>query len=249
MTHTIHSPRTPALVLAAVFCLGASLAPSAGHAQDEDEASEDAPGRGRRPARPARTRGADGPPENIGRARADDVREDGVRSADDDGRSRGRGEDVRERARQGQVRGDVRSPRGAEKAAAASGRSRRAAAWARLRRRAGVDRPSDIPPPMRAELRNHARRTARLSRVIQVALEAGDSDAVARAQALQEREDARHERRMAALAGDRTDREGDEHGDEDDDEDVDETTDEIGGGRDHGGGRPGSAGASEEETR
>ncbi len=78
--------------------------------------------------------------------------------------------------------------------------SRRRARWNRLRGRIDADSPAAISPPVRAELRNHARRVAKLQRIIVVATAAGDTDAVTRAQTLLQRANERHERRIGQLA-------------------------------------------------
>jgi hypothetical protein len=79
--------------------------------------------------------------------------------------------------------------------------SRRRARWNRLRGQIDAESPSAIAPPIRAELRAHARRVAKLQRIAIVATDAGDTDAVTRAQTLLQRANARHERRLAQLAG------------------------------------------------
>ncbi|MAT29433.1 MAG: hypothetical protein CMN31_19020 [Sandaracinus sp.] len=79
-------------------------------------------------------------------------------------------------------------------------RTRREEAWRRLRERTGTERPRAIAPPIRAELRQHARRVARLKRVEGLAAEAEDEAALTRVRALMEREEARHQRRMTRLA-------------------------------------------------
>ncbi len=54
-------------------------------------------------------------------------------------------------------------------------------------------------PPMQNELRMHAWRLARLDAIKRIAADEGNTDQVARCDALIERENARHEKRMEAL--------------------------------------------------
>lgn len=79
--------------------------------------------------------------------------------------------------------------------------SRRRARWNRLRGQIDAESPEGISPPVRAELRNHARRVAKLQRIVELATAAGDTEAVTRAQTLLQRANERHERRIAQLAG------------------------------------------------
>jgi hypothetical protein len=73
----------------------------------------------------------------------------------------------------------------------------RRSAW---RRMAGhVERPRDVPPAVREELRRHAQRIARLRRIRLVATEQSDRDSVARVDKLVARENERHEKRLPAL--------------------------------------------------
>lgn len=62
-----------------------------------------------------------------------------------------------------------------------------------------VHRPSDIPPAMREELRHHARRMARLTRIRAIANDKKDVAVTKRCDALITREQARHEAKMAQL--------------------------------------------------
>ena len=71
--------------------------------------------------------------------------------------------------------------------------------WNGLRGRLGVDQPASISPPVRAELRLHARRMAKLTRIEALADEADDDANEERAERLMTRERARHEARIAAL--------------------------------------------------
>lgn len=78
-----------------------------------------------------------------------------------------------------------------------------------------------VPPPLRAELRNHARRISRLQRVRVLA--ANDAAVVARVDALIAKENTHHDRRiamlvLAGLAADPADHEGASEGAADDDE-------------------------------
>lgn len=57
-------------------------------------------------------------------------------------------------------------------------------------------------PEVRAELTLHARRIARLDRAERLATDAGRDAVVTRAQKLRDKENARHDRRMAALTAD-----------------------------------------------
>jgi len=107
----------------------------------------------------------------------------------------------------GQARAaEVREAAAARQAARAAARpgvsaeaiaSRRRARWNRLRGRIDAESPEGISPPVRAELRNHARRVAKLQRIAELATAAGDTDAVTRAQTLLRRANERHERRIA----------------------------------------------------
>jgi hypothetical protein len=62
-----------------------------------------------------------------------------------------------------------------------------------------VRKPSDIPQPMRAELRQHARRTARLARIRAIATDKKDTAVLKRCDALIAREKTRHDAKMAQL--------------------------------------------------
>lgn len=73
----------------------------------------------------------------------------------------------------------------------------RRSAWRRMSGR--VERPRDVPPAVREELRRHAQRIARLRRIRLVATEQSDRDSVARVDKLVARENARHEKRLPAL--------------------------------------------------
>jgi hypothetical protein len=69
-----------------------------------------------------------------------------------------------------------------------------------FRRLAGrVERPRDVPPSVREELRRHAQRIARLRRIRFVATEQNDRESVTRVDALVARENARHEGRLPQL--------------------------------------------------
>ena len=78
-------------------------------------------------------------------------------------------------------------------------RERRRGVWRRLRRSAMVQRPADIPPPIRNELRRHARRIAKLARIEDLAEAAENSTAVQRVHRLRQRERQRHDRRLERL--------------------------------------------------
>jgi hypothetical protein len=74
--------------------------------------------------------------------------------------------------------------------------------WAELRTHLS-GQPSDpaaIAPPLREELEHHARRMARLERIRRTAADVNDNEAIAQADALIARENARHERRVAVLS-------------------------------------------------
>jgi hypothetical protein len=73
----------------------------------------------------------------------------------------------------------------------------RRSAWRRMS--GHVERPRDVPPAVREELRRHAQRIARLQRIRIVATEQNDRDSVARVDKLVARENARHEKRLPAL--------------------------------------------------
>jgi len=77
--------------------------------------------------------------------------------------------------------------------------SRRNARWNRLRGQIQAESPEDVSPPVRAELRAHARRVAKLQRILELATAAEDTDAVERAERLLERANERHQRRIAQL--------------------------------------------------
>jgi hypothetical protein len=62
-----------------------------------------------------------------------------------------------------------------------------------------LHRPSDIPPAMREELRHHARRMAKLTRIRAIATDKKDAAVTKRCDALITREQARHEAKMAQL--------------------------------------------------
>jgi hypothetical protein len=70
-------------------------------------------------------------------------------------------------------------------------------AWHGLMHR--LHRPSDIPPGMREELRHHARRMARLTRIRAIATDKKDQAVSRRCDALITREQARHEAKMTQL--------------------------------------------------
>jgi hypothetical protein len=70
-------------------------------------------------------------------------------------------------------------------------------AWHAMMHR--LHRPSDIPPAMREELRHHARRMAKLTRIRSIATEKKDAAVTKRCDALITREQARHEAKMAQL--------------------------------------------------
>lgn len=76
-----------------------------------------------------------------------------------------------------------------------------------------VDRPSDIPPPARAELKLHARRIAELQRIRSLAQQKGDLEAKQRSEELIAREHSRHDRRMGELLR-RSEKKSDEERDE-----------------------------------
>jgi hypothetical protein len=75
--------------------------------------------------------------------------------------------------------------------------------WAELRARlhGQPEDPAALGAPTRAELAKHARRVARLERVRAVALEQHDDDSAARVAQLLDKENARHEKRIAQLTG------------------------------------------------
>lgn len=181
-------------------------------------AAQDNPGESRSGRIERGPRRPPGPPDGRGRGQHGRARgDDGSQSGDDavDPR-RGRREDrraVRDRLR-ARGTGMRATPEGAGAVRAARARSggqggvvlnradrRRAEVWARLRRRGNLSRPAELAAPVRAELRIHARRRARLDRIDQLAKSAEDDEARARVAELRRREEARHERRLAALMG------------------------------------------------
>ena len=74
-------------------------------------------------------------------------------------------------------------------------------ALADLSKRAGKPdaRPSDMPPPVRNELRAHARRSAQLDRIEAIAKEKDNDKLVDRVKELRKKEDERHEARLEKL--------------------------------------------------
>jgi hypothetical protein len=64
-----------------------------------------------------------------------------------------------------------------------------------------VRRPGEIPPELRSELREHARRLARLARIGELAKHEGDAKTVERVAALVAREQARHGRKLREQLG------------------------------------------------
>lgn len=121
-------------------------------------------------------------------------------------------EQLREQAREsrervheqlGEAPGEARAERSAKAATLAgepAGRAARAqqarrAQWRLLASQFG--RPSQIPAEVRAELARHARRTARLQRIRELAAQSGEAELVARADALAQRERLRHQKELA----------------------------------------------------
>jgi hypothetical protein len=87
--------------------------------------------------------------------------------------------------------------------ARARAREERKLRWAELRAhmRGQPSDPAAVDAPTRAELAKHARRVARLERVRSVALEQDDNASAPRVAELLDKENARHQRRMAQLIG------------------------------------------------
>ena len=75
----------------------------------------------------------------------------------------------------------------------------RVRAWRQISQK--IARPSEVPPPVRQELRTHAQRVAQLRRIIALATTASDTESVRRATELLRREGARHARQMTELLG------------------------------------------------
>ena len=86
--------------------------------------------------------------------------------------------------------------------ARARARAERKLRWAELRVRlpGHPNDPEKVSIPVRTELGHHARRVARLERVRAVALENQDHESATQVATLLDKENARHERRMAQLA-------------------------------------------------
>ena len=81
----------------------------------------------------------------------------------------------------------------------ASRREARQARWRALRERFDVDHPRALSAPVRAELRTHARRMAKLRRIEALADEADDDANEDRAARLMDRERTRHDQAMSRL--------------------------------------------------
>jgi hypothetical protein len=133
--------------------------------------------------------------------------------------ARGAAEETREAARDAFERGKVETREALEEArertrgllleaADALAPEERERARAERRKRWGELRgklagqpadPEAVNPALRAELKHHARRVARLHRVRAVAQESSDAESVARVDALLAKENQRHERRVSAL--------------------------------------------------
>jgi hypothetical protein len=73
----------------------------------------------------------------------------------------------------------------------------RRSTWRELAK--NVDRPENVPPNVREELRRHAQRIARLRRIRALASESNQPELVARADSLIAREDARHKRKLESF--------------------------------------------------
>jgi chromosome segregation ATPase len=73
----------------------------------------------------------------------------------------------------------------------------RRVAWHALMNR--VQKPSDVPPAAREELRHHAQRMAKLQRIHALAASKADKATIARCDKLLVREQARHQQKIAAL--------------------------------------------------
>lgn len=73
--------------------------------------------------------------------------------------------------------------------------------WKDLSKKAGKSdaQPSDLPPPLRNELRLHARRSAKLDRIETIAKEKDDEELVDRVKELRKKENERHEARVEKL--------------------------------------------------
>jgi colicin import membrane protein len=76
-------------------------------------------------------------------------------------------------------------------------RHARRMAWRQLADQ--VERPQDVPPAVREELRRHAQRTARLKRIRTLANEKREAALTARADTLIAREEQRHAKKLATL--------------------------------------------------
>jgi hypothetical protein len=76
-------------------------------------------------------------------------------------------------------------------------RHARRMAWRQLSNQ--VERPQDVPPSVREELRRHAQRTARLKRIRTLANEKREAALVTRADTLLAREQQRHAKKLASL--------------------------------------------------
>jgi hypothetical protein len=70
-------------------------------------------------------------------------------------------------------------------------------AWRELS--SNVDRPEDVPPSVREELRRNAQRIARLRRIRSLASERRETALIARTETLLARESMRHDKKLAAL--------------------------------------------------
>lgn len=123
-------------------------------------------------------------------------------------------EDIREEQRKArEARGELsekeREARQAEGLAArkrqearkARADEKRADQWKDLSKRAGKPdaQPSDMPPPVRNELRSHARRSAKLDRIEAIAKEKDNDKLVDQVKELRRRENERHEARLEKL--------------------------------------------------
>ncbi|MAQ15216.1 MAG: hypothetical protein CMN30_10540 [Sandaracinus sp.] len=125
---------------------------------------------------------------------AGEDRDDAVEEAQEDV------EDAREEVLE--ARNDAREERvEARHEARQSARAERRERWEELRGPLGVEQPRAVPPAVRAELRVHARRMAKLQRISDLADGADDDTNEDRAERLMEREQARHRARMQALTG------------------------------------------------
>src|SRR5690606_38844389 len=105
----------------------------------------------------------------------------------------------REAARETRTAARAEGPAAVETERSARATSARAARWEEIKGRASIEAPAEVPDPVRAELRRHARRVAQLERLRELAVEGEKAKLIEKVDGLSTREDALHERRLTLL--------------------------------------------------